>query len=380
MMPAGLGHQHGIAGLQLVYGSRTPGKSRQIALEPGHEDGKRGQWNIWRSVGHSLKHNLRVADHECGFFVQPGQRRGQFPLFHHHAGGVAVENIAYGLHLRQYEPPLGRAKVDGNHQHCQLARWQQVAQQARLCKPVFRRKGRQSFTHLPHALACHGGYAHPADTVLIQPAKLPGRRGRQIALAKNHTKRNFALTQLAYKKIFILAPLPRLYGQQGNIRALKGLKRALLAQLAQRAHIVNARSINKYHRPEGRQFQRFFHRIGGCAGRVGNNGNLLPRQCVEQGRLANIAPTIDAYVQAQTFGCFIHARSSGCVNYPPVPLPVSKRGCGLCTEQVVHFLRLHQASLQHHGAHALPCFVRLGGYFARKRIAKHRHKCCNRGK
>ena len=199
-----------------------------------------------------------------------------------------------------------------------------------------------------------------------------------IALAKDYTKRNLALAQLAHKKIFVLAPLPRFYRQQGNVRALKGFERALFAQLAQRAHIVNARSINEYNRPKGCELQRFFHWVSSCAGRVGNNGNLLSCQCVEQRGLTHITPTIDAYVQAQTFGRFVHGKSSVTL-LPASRLPVAKSRGGLGTEQPVQFVLFQQPLLKHHGAHALPCAVSLCGNFARLFVAKRWHKSryCN---
>ena len=167
-MPAGLSHQHGISGLQAVNGSRAVGKGCQIPLEPGHKDGKCSERNMRRCVGHGLEHNLRITDHKGWLLVQAGKCCAQFAFFHHHARGITVKNIAYGLHLRQNQPPLGRTQIKWNHQHGQFTSWQQIAQQTRLCKPMFWRKSRKSLAHLPNALACKGRNAHPAHAALFQ--------------------------------------------------------------------------------------------------------------------------------------------------------------------------------------------------------------------
>ncbi len=58
--------------------------------------------------------------------------------------------------------------------------------------------------------------------------------------------------------------------------------RLLDALRAERANVIHSGRIHKEDRPDGKQFHRLLHRIGGCARDLRHDGNLLLSNGIQQ--------------------------------------------------------------------------------------------------
>ena len=76
--------------------------------------------------------------------------------------------------------------------------------------------------------------------------------------------------------------------------------------------VVDTGGVDEHHRADGQEFHRLFHRVGGGAGELGDDGDLLAGDGVEQARLADIAAAEQADMQAQAAGGVLdHGLMSG---------------------------------------------------------------------
>ena len=64
--------------------------------------------------------------------------------------------------------------------------------------------------------------------------------------------------------------------------------------------------IDEQHRPKRQEFHRLLDRIGRRARYFGDDRNLLPRERVQQRRLACVPTAENADVQAESFGSGLH--------------------------------------------------------------------------
>ena len=83
--------------------------------------------------------------------VEPVERAAQLALLDDQAIGVAVQQVADRLHLRQDQPAARRLLVDRHHEHGQLAGADQVAEDGRVVDEVRRRGVEQRLAEVQHA-------------------------------------------------------------------------------------------------------------------------------------------------------------------------------------------------------------------------------------
>ena len=136
---AGLGDEHAVARPQPIDRHRAADQLGEVALGAGEEDREGGHRHARRRVGGHLQEGLRVGDHQRRRAVQRVERVAQLALLDDQAVGVVVEQVADRLHLRQDQAALGRLLVDRHHQHDQLARAHEVAEQRGRVENVLRR-------------------------------------------------------------------------------------------------------------------------------------------------------------------------------------------------------------------------------------------------
>ena len=124
--------------------TRSPGRSRSMAIAPSTNwlrspfcRAKRIENEVIFTPGGvsagDLQKRLRIGHHQGRRAVEPVQGVAQLPLLDDHAVGVAVQQVADRLHLRQDQPALGGLHVDRHDQHGQLARRHQVGHDRRAC-------------------------------------------------------------------------------------------------------------------------------------------------------------------------------------------------------------------------------------------------------
>ena len=175
VMRAAFGNQDDVAVAQAVQCFHAADGSRQIAFVAGEKNGERCQRNILGDDLRDFSKYLAVRYYQLRRSGKSGERQGQFRLFCHDADGVAVENVAKRLDLREDETAFGRGGVNGRHENDDVARFDQIADDA-VGIVVLRGGFRHELLQIMDALACHG-----ADGDCRQAVHGDGRR-RQIRL------------------------------------------------------------------------------------------------------------------------------------------------------------------------------------------------------
>ena len=127
---------------------------------------------------------------------------------------------------------------------------------------------------------------------------MTGVRSFDVHLVEDHHRRRLLRGEVAQQTLFELAPDACLGHQYGDLGPLQRLRGLFHAQCAQTALFVNASRIDEQHRTQWKQFHGLFDRIGGGACNLGDNGNVLPRDGIQQARFANVAATEETDVQA----------------------------------------------------------------------------------
>ncbi|MNO50099.1 hypothetical protein D3C76_404650 [compost metagenome] len=175
---------------------------------PGEQDGERGQGHVPRRVGGNLEEDLRVSDDEPRPRSEPLQRRPELVLLRHDGDGVALEQVADRLLLRQNQPALGRGFVNRHDQHDEIARRDKVADEPEALLLV--RKGR------------HDRPLQLGDTAAVQGAERHAFRQAQLRLRINKRtprvciQERIDLVQHAHNRD---VPLPQL-GQQLPVKVV----------------------------------------------------------------------------------------------------------------------------------------------------------------
>ena len=135
---------------------------------------------------------------------------------------------------------------------------------------------------------------------LCQSLEQRGRRPAKVGLVEDHDRRAPSASRNSPRIASSNWPhWPGVDDEQAQVGAVEDLPGLLHAQFAQGPDVVDARRVDEQHRAERQQFHRLFHRVGGRAGHVGDDRDLLPRQRVQQRRLARVAAAEQADVQAE---------------------------------------------------------------------------------
>ena len=257
-----------------------------------------------------MREGLRVGHHQGRRAAEPIERVAELALLDDHAHGVAVQQVADRLHLRQDEAALGGFHVDRHHQHGHLARRDQVGRDRRRIEELVRRGFDECLAQVEDAAALGGHGFHAKD---FRPAELFKQRGLrlgEIRLVEDDDGRDLSFAQLAEDAFFELAPAARGGDNQAQVGAVEDLPGLLHPQFAQRPFVVDAGRIDEQHRPDGQDFHRLFHRVGGRAGDRGDDRDLLLGQRIEERRLARVAAAEEADVEAEGFGVVVIRRMS----------------------------------------------------------------------
>ena len=101
-----------------------------------------------------------------------------------------------------------------------------------------------------------------------------------------------------------VAPRRRFGDDQAEVGPVENLPRPLHAQFAERAGVVNARRINEQHRPERQQLHRLLDRVGGRAGHVGDDRDVLPRQAFSSDDLPTLRRPKMPMCRRKLLACF----------------------------------------------------------------------------
>ena len=124
----------------------------------------------------------------------------------------------------------------------------------------------------------------------------------QVDLVEHDDDRRLALPELVEDAVLELAPGAGLGDEDAEVGAVEDLHRALRAQLAEGADVVDAGRVDEQHRAERQELHRLLDRVGRRAGELADDGDLLAGDGVEQARLADVAAAEDADVEPHAPG------------------------------------------------------------------------------
>ena len=183
--------------------------------------------------------------------------------------------------LGQDQPPLGGGFIDGNHQYDQIKRRQQIGNDV-----FFRFFGLQGGNtllqrHNPHA--CEG-----ADINLVFSDGI-GNRLQQIRFVANHQIRHFPGLKVFNQHFFHGTQGLAACHQQGNVGFAQYLQGFFHPKLSQFSLVIHTGGVNEHYRAQRQQLHGFVHRVRGGSGGIGNDGQLLSGDGVDDAGLARVA-------------------------------------------------------------------------------------------
>ena len=296
---APLGDQHAVAVAQRLDRGRAARRRLQHALVARKEDRKRGQRHGFRHERLDLAERLAVGHDEPRRLLQAREHAGQRLHLRDRAGCARVENVADRLHLRQDHAALRRGFVDRRDEHDVVARLEQVAED-RFLSGAGLRERRDAFLECADVLA---GQRADGDFVFT------GRRDRlQIRLVVDREERHAFFPEERAER-FVLLRLARraVHDEHGDVGLVQHLPRALYAQRADGALVVDAGRVDDDDRAERQQLHRFLHRVGRRALHVGDDRERLPGHGVDDARFSGVAPAEKRDVHAVARGGFIQS-------------------------------------------------------------------------
>ena len=121
--------------------------------------------------------------------------------------------------------------------------------------------------------------------------------GRDVDLVDDDGDRHVALREFGGEAVFEGAPGAGFRDDDPQVDPVENGARALHPQFAEGTLVVDAGGVDEEDRSERQEFHRLLHRVGGGAGEFRDDGDLLPRDGVEQRRLADVAAAEDADVR-----------------------------------------------------------------------------------
>lgn len=275
-----------------LYGAFNEGA--QLALVAGKQDGEGGQGDFW---GHHFvddMEDLAVGDHQFNGAAQGFQEAGEFFRLGNQGGAVAVQEFPDGLLLGQNQPAFGGGAVHRHYQYGQVPGLEQVKNQGAL---VFRFAGQggQPFLQLRNMELLLGADGQGHGLQVLGQGKTRG----QVNFVEDYDIGNFP--SLDFGEQFLVKGIQALGGvhhQEGHIGAAQHQPGFFNPGLAQVAVVVHPRGVREQHGAQGQDFHGFGHRVRGGALKVGNNGQVLAGQGVDQGGLAGVAAAEQANMDA----------------------------------------------------------------------------------
>ena len=215
---------------------------------------------------------------------------------------MAVQNLPDGLLLGQDEPPLGRGFIDGNHQHHQIPRSQQIGHNGipGLCR-------REAFGQpLFQRMDARAGFGRNREDIrrFSDKPQAPGRCFIDF-ITHDYIGDSLFLDALQHGGILFCKSLGSVDHQNRNIRLVQHLIAALDAKGAQLPLVVDARGVDDHHRPQGQKLHGLFHRICGRPLNIRNDGEVLPSQGVDDAGFSGVAPAKHADMHAVGRWCVV---------------------------------------------------------------------------
>ena len=294
---------------EALDGQRAPHLLGEIALKAGHQDRERRHRHAGRHVGGHLQKRLRVGHHEGRRLVERVERPPQLAVLRHQRQALAVEQIADRHHLRQDEAPFRRLLVDGHHEHGHLARRHEIRDNAPAVEMIRGSKPEQRLTQVPHALAGQGGERHEGSAALLQARALVLGERPLVDLVHRDDDGNLAPREFGHQAVFEAAPRAGLGHHDAEVDAVEDGPCALHPQLAERAFVVHAGSVDEQHRAERQQLHGLLDGVRRGAGDGRDDGHVLARDRVQQRGLPHVAAAEQADVEPQGFRRRLHQRA-----------------------------------------------------------------------
>ena len=175
---------------------------------------------------------------------------------------------------------MGRFQVDRHDQHGHLARGDQVGHDGRGVDEFLGHGADERLAQFQHALALRSYRLDKRGFCRIELLDKFSRRPGDVGLVEDHDHGYFTLPKFVENSLFERTEFAGRHDQNTHVGAVEDLPGLLDTLLPQGTHVVDAGRVDKQHRADGQQFHGLFNRIGGCAGHLGNDGNLLPRHRV----------------------------------------------------------------------------------------------------
>ena len=297
---AGLGDEHAVAGLQVVDGQRPADELDQVALEAGEED--REAWSAARRAAcrpATLRKACESVTTRAGGRFEAVQGVAQLALLDDQAIGVVVEQVADGSapaagSAGPWAPPCRSARPAPPARPAAPGRRGWSAALMKSSGASAMSASRRSEHALAASLATGRDDGHLARPCSRRPAARR-RRPAEVGLVEDDDDRRSRAGRARRgsppRTRPTSRPRPRRCRRRCGRRPGASARRACSPSAPTSS--MPAVSMNSTG-PIGQQLHRLLDRVGGRAGHVGDDRHLLPRQGVEQRRLADVAPAEDA--------------------------------------------------------------------------------------
>ena len=203
----------------------------------------------------------------AGGRAEPVQGVAQLPLLDDQAIGVAVQQVADGLHLRDDQAALGGLQVDRHDQHGQLARRHQVGHDGRRAEELLRGRLERGPRGVRARRRPGSPPSRPRGIRAAEPSTTSAAGPAQVRLVEDGDGRGPVAAGVRWRMASSKGPQRPAFGHhQPQVGAIEDLPGLLHAKFAEGPDVVDARRVDEEHRPQRQQFHRLFDRIGRSAG------------------------------------------------------------------------------------------------------------------
>ena len=156
MMRARFKNQQPVAILEVANFGSAFQIIAKVALVMRQHDAEAGERNaVLDDFAYHAK-CLAVGDDERGLWFGAFQIMRQLVFLKENCHSIIIENVAHGLHLRQYHASFGCRTVDGRHQQHYVVGSKQLAQHRLGFVSRFRYQPLQSFYHFRQGIGMQG--------------------------------------------------------------------------------------------------------------------------------------------------------------------------------------------------------------------------------
>lgn len=309
IMGAGFEEQDTVAIVEMVDLRSTLEVVPEEAFASGEDHAEGGEEDRLRDEGGDLVVDLAIGDDETRRLLERRQRLWELVGLTGLCNSVVVEDVADELDLRKDETALRRGGVDGSYEQDDVVGSDDIAKKSGMLVG----RGRERLPDKREDLRAIAGvedreWEYAEGKGVFEVAEEVGTGGIAVDLGVKEEDGDIVFPATGDK--ILLDRVERIVGDEndGEVHLRERSVGAADAERAEGAQVVDAGGVDPDHGAYARDFHRLTDRVGGSAGGVGDDGDRLVGEVVDERAFAIITSTKDAYMRFKFVA--LHGRSN----------------------------------------------------------------------